>query len=306
MVETVIVSATIITKANRALNILITKANRALNILRKLKWVMDRNTLEKLYCSQVRPILEYADTVWLNCNQMDKDRLEAVQLDAIRLILAAPRGTSHQLLYTESGIETLEKRRHDHQMVLYYKMVNRLTPPYLFLHTVHRQSHYQLRNTADAPIQYTRTCSYHDSFIPSSPRAWNLLSPRTRNAPTIDAFKRELKRDRHRTPKYYLGGERRETSIHSNMRMNSSNLAYHKFTWYISEDPQCICGAAAETPAHFFRDCQLYNNLRGETFGNQVPRVEHLLYGSDQLNLEENIALFKKVHIFIKKSNRFT
>ena len=45
-------------------NTMYSKVNRALNILRKMKCVLDRKTLYRLYCTQVRPLLEYADCVW--------------------------------------------------------------------------------------------------------------------------------------------------------------------------------------------------------------------------------------------------
>jgi hypothetical protein len=49
------------------INEIITKASSRLNIIRKLKFKVDRKSLEHMYFSYVRPILEYADVVWDNC-----------------------------------------------------------------------------------------------------------------------------------------------------------------------------------------------------------------------------------------------
>jgi hypothetical protein len=40
------------------------KVYTRVNILRKLNFFLDRKTLEKIYLTFIRPILEYADVVW--------------------------------------------------------------------------------------------------------------------------------------------------------------------------------------------------------------------------------------------------
>jgi hypothetical protein len=42
------------------------KAYKRINILRKFKFILDRKTLEKIYFTLVRPLLEYADVIWYN------------------------------------------------------------------------------------------------------------------------------------------------------------------------------------------------------------------------------------------------
>lgn len=41
-----------------------TKAWQRINIMRKLKFTLDRKSLETIYFSFIRPLLEYADVVW--------------------------------------------------------------------------------------------------------------------------------------------------------------------------------------------------------------------------------------------------
>ena len=40
-----------------------------LNIMRKLKFQLDRKSLEIIYTSFIRPLLEYSNVVWDNCIQ---------------------------------------------------------------------------------------------------------------------------------------------------------------------------------------------------------------------------------------------
>ena len=39
--------------------------------MRKLKFILDRHSLEIIYTSFIRPVLEHADVVWDNCTQYE-------------------------------------------------------------------------------------------------------------------------------------------------------------------------------------------------------------------------------------------
>ena len=53
--------------------------------MRKLKYELDRNLLETIYMTFIRPILEYADVLWDHCTQQEKQELEKIQLEAARI-----------------------------------------------------------------------------------------------------------------------------------------------------------------------------------------------------------------------------
>ena len=44
--------------------------------MRKLKFKIDRKSLEIIYTTFIRPILEYADVIWDNYTQYEKQELE--------------------------------------------------------------------------------------------------------------------------------------------------------------------------------------------------------------------------------------
>ena len=50
------------------------------DVLKKLKYQVDKESLEKTYFSFIRPKLEYGNYIWDNCFEGDKDRLEDFQL----------------------------------------------------------------------------------------------------------------------------------------------------------------------------------------------------------------------------------
>ena len=99
--------------------------------MRKLKYQLDRLSLEIIYTSFIRPILEYGDILFGNCTQYEKDELDKVQSEAARIVTGGTKLVSINNLYKEIGWESLEHRRRKHKLVMFYKMVNHLTPTYL-------------------------------------------------------------------------------------------------------------------------------------------------------------------------------
>jgi hypothetical protein len=50
--------------------------------MRKLKFKLNRQYLENIYITFIRPILEYGSEVLDNCGAVNSDRLEKVQTEA--------------------------------------------------------------------------------------------------------------------------------------------------------------------------------------------------------------------------------
>ena len=53
-----------------------TKAWNRINVMRKLKFKLDRRSLQTIHFSFIRPLLEYADVVWNNCTQYESNEQE--------------------------------------------------------------------------------------------------------------------------------------------------------------------------------------------------------------------------------------
>ena len=89
------------------INYITSKAWQRIYIIRKLKFLLDRESLNRAYISFIRPILEYADIVWDNCTQYEIDLIEKIQIEAARVVTGATRLVSIELLYRETGWEPL-------------------------------------------------------------------------------------------------------------------------------------------------------------------------------------------------------
>ena len=61
------------------------KAWGRVNVMRKLKFILDRKSLETIYTAFIRALLEYGDVIWYDCSQYEKQELEKVQLEAARI-----------------------------------------------------------------------------------------------------------------------------------------------------------------------------------------------------------------------------
>ena len=107
------------------------KAWQRINIMRRLKFIQDRKSLEIIYLSFIRPVLEYGDTIWENCTQYEKKELDKIQNEAARIVTGATVLVSLQSLYQEVGWESLQDMRLKHKLNLFFKMQHDLTPLYL-------------------------------------------------------------------------------------------------------------------------------------------------------------------------------
>ena len=104
-------------KWNSHINSIIEKTRIQIACLRSHKYKLGRRTLEIMYKSFILPHFDYADFLWDNCSETLSDELEKLNLDAIRTITGAVRGTSHHKLYEESGILPLKERRRRHKLM---------------------------------------------------------------------------------------------------------------------------------------------------------------------------------------------
>ena len=175
------------------------KAWHRLNIMRKLKFKLDRKSLETIYLTFIRPLLEYGDVIFDNCTQYEKQELDKIQNEAARIATGTTKLVSLATLYNEIYWETLELRRYNHKLTLFYKMVHNITPLYLSSlvpQSVSNLSRYNLRNSNDLQTIDARTNQFYNSFLPSSVRAWNNLSVEVKQCESVNSFKCLLQKEK--------------------------------------------------------------------------------------------------------------
>ena len=87
--------------------------------MRKLKYQLDRKSLETIYTAFIRPLLEYGSVTRENCTQYEKQELEKIQTEVARIATDTTKLISSQSLYNETKWDSLEKRRNDHKLSLF-------------------------------------------------------------------------------------------------------------------------------------------------------------------------------------------
>ena len=198
--------------------------------------------------------LLHSDSVWDNCSTECKNQLESIHNEAGRTVSGATKLCSIEKLLAELGWETLQERRTKHKLVIFYKIVNGLTPHYLFdlmPPLVGDNNPYSLRNANDIQSIRARTNLFFNSFFPSTIRAWNSLPQDIKDANTVTAFEYCLNRHRRLPPKYYNAGSRIGPILHARLRMGCSSLSSPLYSKNIVPSPSCACGEL-ESCYHFF------------------------------------------------------
>ena len=67
------------------------------------KFKLDRKSLQTMYFSFIRPLLEYADVIWDNCTQYEVNELQKLQNEAARIVTGATKLVFINSIYLETG-----------------------------------------------------------------------------------------------------------------------------------------------------------------------------------------------------------
>jgi hypothetical protein len=241
--------------------------------------------------------------VWDGCYERDIEELEKIQLEAARIVTGRTKFASKDSLYFETGWETLANRRKNRKLTIFYKIDNKLCPPYLIncLPPVASDvSNYNLRNNQNYVPPRCRLRTSACSFIPSTVSLWNNLDISIRYSPTISLFKNRVKGDIYKPPEYYNEGSRKLNILHTRLRHQCSSLNADLSRIHVINNYKCSCGASFEDAIHYFLECPLYLNER------TLINIEILLFGNDDYSYDVNSKKkIGKVRTFINQSKRF-
>ncbi|MEW8544911.1 MAG: reverse transcriptase family protein [Candidatus Thiodiazotropha sp.] len=285
------------------------KAWIRLNLMRGLKFKISRKSLEQIYISFIRPLLEYCDSVWDNASSESKKQLDAIHIEAARTITGATKLCAIDKLFADLGWESLQSRRNKHKLVIFYKIMNGLTPDYLsdlVPPLIQDTTHYNLRNSNDTQTLHANTNLYFNSFFPSTIRAWNDLPEQTKQATSVASFKYLLNKDLKRPPAYFNAGTRAGQVLQARLRTECSSLNSHLYRKNVVSSPSCSCGGF-ESVHHFFFACPKYSIQRNRYLPDDLHNftTHDLLFGKENVPFRENESLFLKVQDFVIKSGRF-
>jgi hypothetical protein len=276
------------------------------DVLKRLKYILDRKSIETIYFSFIRPKLEYGSHIWDNCSKQDSEALEKFQLDVARTVTGARKGTSHDLIYQETNWQTLAERRSACKIKQFSRIVNNDTPEFLQTLLPHKvgENRPSSRYADNFILIKARTETFRRSFIPSTVKLWNSL-------PKEDQVHVVYINDGTQKHLHYYDGQRDVNIKHSQLRMQCSKLNAHLFALHVIDSPYCPCGHKCEDSNHYLLLCPLFNIQRQEMFQSLttiIPlhniELETLLFGSNTMTSHINKSIFEVVHTYMVESDR--
>ena len=297
---------------NSHINSILQSIAKSLDVMQKLQYTIDRDTLESTYKAFIRSKMEYSCILFDDCYDYETTLLENCQLRAARIVTGAKRGTSHELLYRDTGWPELNVRREVAKMCYMHKIVNKKSPDYLIEilpGTVNARSGYETRNSKDIDEFKFRTEQFRKSLIPDCIRKWNDLDDDVKRNTCIQTFRENISAENN-VKKWYSYGSRKVNIIHAQLRMKCSNLKHHLLNLHVIEDATCACLTGIENTIHYFMECPLYFTERQKLITDISSisdfNIDTILYGCDELTYEQNVRIVEAVHGFIKDSDRFS
>jgi hypothetical protein len=171
-----------------------TKGSRVLGFLQRNIWFCSKEVKATAYKTLVRPILEYASSVWDPYLKCDIKNLERIQRRAARFCLHNyKRDSSVTTMLEKLEWDTLESRRKNSRLTMLYKTMNdavginknNFVEPNP--HSSSRKS-----NSQSLKITCIKKNVHKNSFFPRTSRDWNHLPENIVSAPSVDAFKQLL------------------------------------------------------------------------------------------------------------------
>jgi hypothetical protein len=125
-----------------------------------------------IYCTFIRPVLEYAFQVWhTSLTSTLSDQIEHVQKRAIKIIFPH---LSYTASLEHSRLSTLHERRENQCLSLYKSVLNHDNKLHELLRDpVYHKNH--LRNPRKNPLFKCRTERFKNSFIPYCVKKWDSI-----------------------------------------------------------------------------------------------------------------------------------
>ena len=177
------------------------KANSRLGVIRRSFDFLTEKTFVQLYKSMVRPILEYAQSVWQPQQKMLRQDLEDVQRRATKMIAKIKEKPYNERLEALK-LPSLEHRRKRGDMIEVFKYtsgINKTERPALNLHSGRVTRGHCKKLSKERCLKEIRRKSFPIRVVST----WNDLPEHVVTAPTVNAFKNRLDKHWRHLPTMY-------------------------------------------------------------------------------------------------------
>ena len=163
---------------------------------------------------------------------------------------------------------------------------------------------YPLRNADHFQNFRSNSNLFHESFFPSTIRAWNNLPNEIKESTSVSAFKFQSNKNLPKPRKYFNVGSRLGQVLQARLRMECSALNADLYRKNIVNSPSCQCGGFENAQPPFFT-CPLYAERSNLSIRLDNYSINQLLYGIEDSTLQENTTLFVVVPKILTSCGRF-
>ncbi len=171
------------------------KVNSGLSILKRLRDILDYQTLIKIYLSIIQPHFDYCSQIWGCLGKVLSDKLQKLQNRAFRIITRENYDTRTIDVLNKVGLPNLVTRRKHHLAVLMFKAKHNMLPNCLTeLFTTSNEIHnYNTRQSEfNFALPKPKTNFMKNSFAYRGAETWNNLSADIKSKTSISTFKNSL------------------------------------------------------------------------------------------------------------------
>ena len=169
------------------------KASQRTGVLLRLKNLVPTSAKLQLFKGAILPYLTYCHLTWHFCRASDCRKLERIQERALRAVFRDKKSTYQQLL-KRAELTTLLERRLQDIALLMFKVKHGLYPKNVRdLFTVNT-SRYNLRGSDFTVPRFNSVTYGKHSLRYLGPKLWKLLPEELRNTPSIQTFKKQIRR----------------------------------------------------------------------------------------------------------------
>jgi len=294
------------------------KTGKRLSILSRCRCFLPRLSLESLYISMIRPVIEYGDIIYDNTTLKNKLRLDNLQRKAAIICTGAYRHTETRSLLHELAWEPLVQRRSNHKIIQIYKIINGIYPNYLLeLISPFHNDAYNLRNIHRFNAKTRRTEISNSSFFPSVIRLWYSQPIPIRESITVSQLRHRLNVNKVKSSRFNRLCTGKFGIQLTRLRLGLSALNAHRYKYNFIDTPLCDqCQITAETTFHYFFSCSSYSDARQHFFDrlftdlnidainySKTDLLNVLLFGL--VNKNQQPTLLQIIFDYIEKTNRF-
>lgn len=111
--------------------------------------------------------------------------IKHVQIEATRTVTGIIVNYFKIILYSELNLETLQSRRDEYKLIIFYKIINGLAPQDM-LDWILTEHPYNIRS--NELFSYLPLYTYYNSFAPSTCKLWNNLRAEKKISSTLSFF----------------------------------------------------------------------------------------------------------------------